>query len=88
MSFYRFFLKIYRKALVYVLKFGYESEMDILKYLVILFWTVVYGQVIGFIGSSLISAVYNPMNSLIVSIIFGIILCVLPNVMQPNSKKG
>lgn len=71
-----------------MLKFGYESEMDILKYLVILFWTVVYGQVIGFIGSSLISAVYNPMNSLIVSIIFGIILCVLPNVMQPNSKKG
>lgn len=71
-----------------MLKFGYESEMDVLKYLVVLFWTVVYGQVIGFIGSSLVSATYNPMNTLIVSIIFGIILCVLPNIMQPNSKKG
>lgn len=71
-----------------MLKFGYESEMDVLKYLVVLFWTVVYGQVIGFIGSSLISATYNPMNTLIVSIIFGIILCVLPHIMQPNSKKG
>ncbi len=71
-----------------MLKFGYESEMDVLKYLVVLFWTVVYGQVIGFIGSSLVSATYNPMNTLIVSIIFGIILCVLPHIMQPNSKKG
>ena len=71
-----------------MLKFGYESEMDVLKYLVVLFWTVVYGQVIGFIGSSLVSATYNPMNTLIVSIIFGIILCVLPTIMQPNSKKG
>ncbi|KJY48567.1 uncharacterized protein JG29_09680 [Bombilactobacillus mellis] len=71
-----------------MLKFGYESEMDVLKYLVVLFWTIVYGQVIGFIGSSLVSATYNPMNTLIVSIIFGIILCVLPNIMQPNSKKG
>ncbi|WP_376890646.1 YjzD family protein [Bombilactobacillus mellis] len=62
--------------------------MDVLKYLVVLFWTIVYGQVIGFIGSSLVSATYNPMNTLIVSIIFGIILCVLPNIMQPNSKKG
>ena len=65
-----------------MLKFGYESEMDVLKYLVVLFWTVVYGQVIGFIGSSLVSATYNPMNTLIVSIIFGIILCVLPHIMQ------
>lgn len=71
-----------------MLKFGYESEMDVLKYLVVLFWTVVYGQVIGFIGSSLVSATYNPVNTLIVSIIFGIILCVLPHIMQPNSKKG
>lgn len=71
-----------------MLKFGYESEMDVLKYLVVLFWTVFYGQVIGFIGSSLVSATYNPMNTLIVSIIFGIILCVLPHIMQPNSKKG
>lgn len=71
-----------------MLKFGYESEMDVLKYLVVLFWTIVYGQVIGFIGSSLVSATYSPMNTLIVSIIFGIILCVLPNIMQPNSKKG
>lgn len=71
-----------------MLKFGYESEMDVLKYLVVLFWTVVYGQVIGFIGSSLVSATYNPMNTLIISIIFGIILCVLPHIMQPNSKKG
>ncbi len=71
-----------------MLKFGYESEMDVLKYLVVLFWTIVYGQVIGFIGSSLVSATYNPMNTLIVSIIFGIILCVLPHIMQPNSKKG
>lgn len=71
-----------------MLKFSYESEMDVLKYLVVLFWTVVYGQVIGFIGSSLVSATYNPMNTLIVSIIFGIILCVLPHIMQPNSKKG
>lgn len=71
-----------------MLKFGYESEMDVLKYLVVLFWTIVYGQVIGFIGSSLVSATYNPMNTLIVSIIFGTILCVLPNIMQPNSKKG
>lgn len=71
-----------------MLKFGYESEMDVLKYLVVLFWTVVYGQVIGFIGSSLVSATYNPMNTLIVSIIFGIILCVLPHIMQSNSKKG
>ena len=71
-----------------MLKFGYESEMDVLKYLVVLFWTIVYGQVIGFIGSSLVSATYNPMNTLIVSIIFGIVLCVLPNIMQPNSKKG
>ena len=71
-----------------MLKFGYESEMDVLKYLVVLFWTIVYGQVIGFIGSSLVSATYNPMNTLIVSIIFGIILCVLPHIMQPNYKKG
>ena len=71
-----------------MLKFGYESEMDVLKYLVVLFWTVVYGQVIGFIGSSLVSATYNTMNTLIVYIFFGIILCVLPHIMQPNSKKG
>ncbi|MBA1434981.1 DUF2929 family protein [Lactobacillus bombi] len=59
-----------------------------MKYLVVIFWTIIYGQVIGFIGSSLVSAAYNPMNALIVSVIFGIILCLLPNVLKADTKKG
>ncbi|AXX64592.1 DUF2929 domain-containing protein [Bombilactobacillus bombi] len=62
--------------------------MDNVKYLVVIFWTIIYGQVIGFIGSSLISASYSPINALIVSTIFGIILCVLPSILKPNTKKG
>ena len=55
-----------------------------MKYLVTLFWTIIYGQVIGYMGAALTSTQDNPVNALVISIIFGLILCVLPQILKPE----
>lgn len=70
----------------------HESEMFGLKYLTAIFWTVIYGQIINYLASALSHRQGDPKLALIVSIVFGLILCLLPHILESNSnsetKKG
>ncbi|NVY95744.1 YjzD family protein [Lactobacillus sp. DCY120] len=60
-----------------------------MKYLVTLFWTIVYGQILGYIGAALTSRSDQPGLALGVSVVVGLIICILPKLLQPQtSKKG
>ncbi|MDO1605369.1 YjzD family protein [Lactobacillus sp. YT155] len=58
-----------------------------MKYLAVLFWAVVLGQVAGFIGSALTHAQYDPIVTLIVSVIFGVIISLVPAILANSSPK-
>lgn len=52
-----------------------------MKYLMNLLWAVIFGFVTGFIGSKLSKTGFNLDTTLIVSVLFGLILNILPLVL-------
>lgn len=59
-----------------------------MRYLATIFWAAILGQVVGFLIGALNSAPYDPMLSLIISVVFAIILCVLPPIMKANDMSA
>ncbi|MGR3741862.1 YjzD family protein [Companilactobacillus sp. DQM5] len=58
-----------------------------MKYIMVLFWSAVLGQVAGFIGSALTNAEFDSMKSLIISLIFGLIIAIIPPILDSSSPK-
>ncbi|UQS82765.1 YjzD family protein [Bombilactobacillus folatiphilus] len=58
-----------------------------MKYLTSLFWILVYGQVLGYIGSALTSSSYKPQTALIVSVIFTIVFWILAACLESSDSK-
>lgn len=58
-----------------------------MKYIAMLFWAIVLGQVAGFIGGALNQQTYNFQMTLIVSIVFAVIFTIVPLFLKDNSKK-
>ncbi|GKQ42748.1 hypothetical protein RD055328_06710 [Companilactobacillus sp. RD055328] len=56
-----------------------------MKYVMTVFWAIILGQVAGFIGSALTHGKFDSMLTLIISIIFGIIVTILPLILQNSS---
>lgn len=61
--------------------------METMKYIAMLFWAIVLGQVAGFIGGALNQQTYNFQMTLIVSIVFAVIFTIVPLFLKDNSKK-
>jgi uncharacterized protein YacL len=55
-----------------------------MRYLATIFWAAILGQVVGFLVAALNSAQYDPKLSLIISVIFAVILFILPAIMKAN----
>lgn len=58
-----------------------------MKYVAVVFWAIVLGQVAGFIGSALTQTSDNPVTTLIVSVIFGICVSIIPAILKNSSPK-
>ncbi|MDM5044156.1 YjzD family protein [Latilactobacillus sakei] len=55
-----------------------------MKYVMTLFWTLIFGFVVGFIGSKLVKLGFNVQATLTVSVIFGILLNLVPLVLPKD----
>ena len=53
-----------------------------MRSVVTIFWAIILGQVIGFIGASLTSTTYQPLQTAIIAAIFGAIVSFLPLVLK------
>ncbi|MGX7197619.1 YjzD family protein [Enterococcus olivae] len=57
-----------------------------MRYIVTLFWAVLLGQVVGFLGGALTSTPYDFTWTLICSIIVGLFIIIIGKVAVPNHK--
>lgn len=53
-----------------------------MRYVMTIIWAVILGQVTGFLAGALTQTSYDPLASLIYSVIFALILFVLPIIMK------
>ncbi|AUI72754.1 hypothetical protein COSHB9_24150 [Companilactobacillus alimentarius] len=60
-----------------------------MRYIAIIFWSIMLGQVAGFIGGALNQQTYNTNYSIIVSIVFAVIFSAIPLILDSsvNDKK-
>lgn len=70
----------------FVVKSNYESEMNKMRYFTSLFWILIYGQILGYMGAALTSTQYQPMTALIISIVFTILFWILTAALDSPSK--
>ncbi len=56
--------------------------------LIVLFWTLVLGQVVGYIGLALTNGTYDFMQVTIVSVIMAIIIMIIGEVAVPKKNKA
>jgi len=53
-----------------------------MRYIMTLIWGIIFGQVMGFLAGALTHTGYSPMSSLIYSVIFVLLLFILPVIMK------
>ena len=56
--------------------------MKIIQLLVMIFWSIILGQLLGFICAALTNTIYNPLSMLIVSIIFAFLTFIIALLMN------
>lgn len=59
-----------------------------MRYIITIFWTLILGQAVGYLGGALNRQAYDFKTTLIVSVIAGIIIMVLGEFIMPNEKKA
>ena len=59
-----------------------------MRYIVTLFWSLILGQVVGFIGAKLSSTAYSFIPTVLVSIAVGIIIILIDKAMSPSAKQA
>lgn len=57
-----------------------------MRYIVTLFWALILGQVVGFIGAKLTSSGYAFLPTVFVSIAVGLIVVLIDKAMTPIQK--
>ncbi|CAJ1180096.1 hypothetical protein FD33_GL001106 [Companilactobacillus paralimentarius DSM 13238 = JCM 10415] len=61
--------------------------MEEMRYIAVIFWSIMLGQVAGFIGGALNQQTYNTNYSIIVSIVFAVIFSVIPLMLDSSVKE-
>jgi len=61
--------------------------MEDMRYVAVIFWAVVLGQVAGFIGGALNQQTFNFQQTMIVTVVFAIIFSIIPMLLD-NDKKN
>lgn len=57
------------------------------RYIITVIWSVIYMMVIGFIAAPLTQSTFNPMESLIIGIVFGILFAAIMPTITAHSHK-
>jgi len=58
-----------------------------MRYLITIIWSLILGQVVGFLGSALTSTNYDFTLTTICSVIVGIIVIAIGSIAYPNKKQ-
>ncbi|MDH6365255.1 NhaP-type Na+/H+ or K+/H+ antiporter [Enterococcus sp. PF1-24] len=58
-----------------------------MRYLTTIFWALLLGQIVGYLGGALTSSTYTPATTAVVSLILGIVVILIGEVAKPSSKK-
>ncbi|WP_246005624.1 YjzD family protein [Companilactobacillus insicii] len=61
--------------------------MEDMRYVAVIFWAIVLGQVAGFIGGALNQQTFNSQQTMIVTVVFAIIFSIIPMLLD-NDKKN
>lgn len=56
--------------------------------MVVLVWALILGQVVGFIGTALMSSTYDPMQAAIISVICALALNFIPALLDTNKEEA
>lgn len=56
-----------------------------MRYLVTFFWTIILGQIVGYLGSSLMNATYDFHTSLLISIVVALAIIVFGSIGTSES---
>ncbi|GMA47516.1 YjzD family protein [Tetragenococcus muriaticus] len=59
-----------------------------MRYLITIIWSLILGQVVGFIGSALTSTNYDFVLTTICSLIVAVIVMAIGAIVYPNNKQS
>ncbi|KRK65477.1 hypothetical protein FC72_GL000947 [Companilactobacillus tucceti DSM 20183] len=62
--------------------------MEEMRYFDVLLWTIILGQVAGFIGGALNQQAYNFQTSVVVSAVFAIIFFIVPAILDKSDNRA
>ncbi|GAA3020361.1 YjzD family protein [Tetragenococcus solitarius] len=59
-----------------------------MRYLITIIWSLILGQVVGFLGSSLTSTNYDFILTTICSLVVGFIVIAIGSIVYPSKKQA
>lgn len=59
-----------------------------MRYTIVVLWTLIIGQLVGYIGGALNHQAYNPVTTFIVSLIAGLLVILIGFIAMPDKKKA
>lgn len=57
-----------------------------MRYIVVLFWSLILGQIVAYLGAALTQGMYNFPQAVLGSIFLAIIVCLVAELSQPKKK--
>ncbi|APX73398.1 hypothetical protein BTM29_10380 [Companilactobacillus allii] len=57
-----------------------------MRYVAVIFWAIVLGQVAGFIGGALNQQTFSSEQTMIVTVVFAIIFSIIPLLLDSDKK--
>lgn len=58
-----------------------------MKYLVVLFWSLLMGQMVAYLGAALSHTGYSPLAAFIGSLVLSVVVFILGKIAPPNKKR-
>lgn len=58
-----------------------------MRYAVVLFWTLILGQMVGFLGAKLTSSHYSFVGTVIASLVVGIVTVLIGTIIEPKKSE-
>lgn len=59
-----------------------------MRYLITIIWSLILGQVVGFLGSALTSTTYDFTLTAVCSLFVGVIVIAIGSIVYPNKKQA
>lgn len=58
-----------------------------MRYIVVLFWSLILGQIVAYLGAALTQGMYNFPQAVAGSIFLALMVCLVSELSQPKEKK-